>query len=223
MATAVAGASRSSVRRSVQPRHVILGLLGLMMIVVWFNRDHLLLDAGSPLRQRYAPIWWLMLLHGVPGATALLLGVFQFSSRLRQRHLQWHRVMGRIYVGSAFIAAPAAVIVAIKLPIPTLLLASIIQAGGWIVTTATALYCVRTGQIQQHREWMIRSYPFAMVFVAVRAIQAIPAVARSGPMAFITVVWSVIAVAAFLPSFLIEWQKLAAGRRVARARAAAQA
>jgi uncharacterized membrane protein len=224
MATVAAGVRPKSVRpRSIQPRHVILGLLGLMMIVVWFNRDHLLLDASSPLRQRYAPIWWLMLLHGVPGAAALLLGVFQFSSRLRQRHLQWHRVMGRIYVGSTFIAAPVAVIVAIKLPIPTLLLASIIQAGGWIVTTATALYCVRTGQIQQHREWMMRSYPFAMVFVAVRAIQAIPAVARSGPMAFITVVWSVIAVAAFLPSFLIEWQKLAAGRRALKARAAAQA
>jgi uncharacterized membrane protein len=223
MATAVARASRPTPARgrSIRPRHVILAALGLMLIVVWFDRDHMLLDASSPLRQRYAPLWWLMLLHGVPGAIALFLGVFQFSARLRQRHLQVHRVMGRIYVGSVFIAAPAAVIVAIKLPLPTLLLASMIQAGGWIVTTATALYCVRTGQIQQHREWMIRSYPFAMVFVVVRALAAIPAVARSGEMVFVTVVWSVIAVAAFLPSFLIEWQKLAVGRRVVRARATA--
>jgi uncharacterized membrane protein len=222
MATAVAPTSRrrSARARSIQPRHVVLASLGLMMIVVWFNRDQMLLHASSPLRERYAPIWWLMLLHGVPGATALFLGVFQFSARLRQRHLQWHRVMGRIYVGSVFIAAPAAVIVSIKLPAPTLLLASIIQAGGWIVTTATALYCVRTGQIQQHREWMIRSYPFAMVFVVVRAIDAIPAVARAGDMTFVAVVWGVIAVAAFLPSFLIEWQKLAAGRRAIKARAA---
>jgi len=222
MATAVAPTSRtrSARARSIKPRHVVLASLALMMIVVWFNRDHMLLHASSPLRERYAPIWWLMLLHGIPGAIALFLGVFQFSSRLRQRHLQWHRVVGRIYVGSVFIAAPAAVIVSIKLPIPTLLLASIIQAVGWIVTTATALYCVRTGQIQQHREWMIRSYPFAMVFVVGRAINAIPAVANLGEMGSVAVVWGVIAVAAFLPSFLIEWQKLAAGRRAIKARAA---
>lgn len=48
---------------------------------------------------------------------------------------------------------------AIRLPKPTLLPASTIQATGWIITTATALYCVRTGRIQQHREWMMRSYP----------------------------------------------------------------
>ena len=210
-------------RRRIQPRHVILGALGVMMIVVWFTRDYMLLNANSPLRQRYAPIGWIVLLHGFPGATALLLGVFQFSTRLRQRHVEWHRVMGRIYVGSVFIAAPVAVIVAFRLPIPTLLLASVIQATGWVVTTATALYCVRTGQIQQHREWMIRSYPFAMVFVVVRAVTAIPAVARLGPLGLATVVWSCIAVACFLPSFLIEWQKLVTGRRAIRARVAARA
>lgn len=209
--------------KRVQPRHVILGALGLMMMVVWFTRDHMLLNAGSPLRQRYAPIGWIVFLHGFPGAIALLLGIFQFSARLRQRHLPWHRLMGRIYVASVFIAAPVAVIVAVKLPIPTLMLASVIQATGWIVTTGTALYCVRTGQIQQHREWMTRSYPFAMVFVVVRVILAIPAVARTGALGLETAVWSTIAVACFLPSFLIEWQKLAANRRAIRARAAARA
>jgi uncharacterized membrane protein len=215
MATAVVRAPRR-----IQPRHMILGALALLMIVVWFTRDYMLLHADSPLRQRYAPIGWIVFLHGFPGAIALLLGVLQFSARLRQRHWPWHRAMGRIYVACVFIAAPMAVIVSIKLPIPTLMLASAIQATGWIATTATALYCVRTGQIQQHREWMIRSYPFAMVFVVVRAVIAIPAVARLGGTATVTVVWSTIAVACFLPSFLIEWQKLAANRRAMKVRAA---
>src|SRR5258707_125552 len=108
-----------------------------------------------------------MFAHGIPGALALLLGVFQFSSRLRQRYLQVHRVMGRIYVGCVAISAPAAIVVAISLPIMTLAMASTIQAVGWLATTATGLYCVRTGRIQQHREWMMRSYPFAMVFIVV--------------------------------------------------------
>ena len=183
-----------------------------LIVVVWFTRDRLLLDPNSWLRQRYAPVSGLVLLHGVPGAVALFLGVLQFSGRLRQRYLQVHRVMGRIYVGCVAISAPAAVVVAFKLPIPTLMMASTIQASGWILTTATALYCVRTGKIQQHREWMMRSYPLAVVFVVVRAILAIPAVARTGTTGLAEVVWSVIAVACFLPSFVIEWQHLASGR-----------
>jgi hypothetical protein len=35
------------------------------------------------MRQRYAPIPWLMMGHGIPGALTLVLGVFQFSTRLR--------------------------------------------------------------------------------------------------------------------------------------------
>jgi len=194
----------------------------LMTIFVWFNRDHMLLDANSPLRQRYAPIPWLMLAHGIPGALALLLGVFQFSSRLRQRYLQVHRWMGRTYVASVAISAPIAVAVAVALPLPTLTMASVIQATGWVLTTATALYCVRTGRIQQHREWMMRSYPFAMVFVVVRVILAIPAVERTGELGVATVVWTVLATACFLPSFVIAWQSLASSRpKPAKARSAA--
>ena len=95
-----------------------------------------------------------------------------------------------------------------------LVMAATIQAIGWILTTATAFYCIRTGRIQQHREWMMRSYPFAAVFLAARVILGIPAIERMGEAAFVSVVWSVIAVACFLPSFLIAWQ----GVRTAKAR-----
>lgn len=183
-----------------------------MTLYVLLTRELTLLNPNSFLRQRYAPIPWLILLHGVPGALALALGVFQFSSRLRQRHLQLHRVLGRVYVGCAAVSAPFAVLVAHALPIPTLLAASAFQAGGWILTTATGLYCVRTGRIQQHREWMMRSYPFAAVFVVVRVITAIPAVSRMGLLGIETTVWSVIATACFLPSFVIGWQALAASK-----------
>jgi len=194
-----------------------------MTLFVLLTRDRTLLDAHSFLRQRYAPIPWLMLAHGVPGALALFLGVFQFSSRLRRRYLQLHRVMGRIYVGSVAISAPVAIVVSISLPIPTLTMASVIQAVGWLMTTATALYCVRTGRIQQHREWMMRSYPFAAMFVVVRVILAIPAIERTGPLGIASVVWSVLAFACFLPSFVIAWQALAASRRAARVRPMATA
>jgi len=207
-------------RSAFQAKHALWIVFGLMTVFVLFTRDRALLDRTSFLRQRYAVIPWLMLAHGIPGALALLLGVFQFSSRLRHRYLQLHRVMGRIYVGCVAISAPVAIAVSISLPTITLTMASVIQASGWLVTTATGLYCVRTGRIQQHREWMMRSYPFAMVFIVVRAIVAIPAIARMGELGLATVVWSVIATACFLPSFVIAWLALAASRRTANIRTA---
>ena len=38
----------------------------------------------------------------------------------------------------------------------------------WVVTTGTALYYIRTRRIQQHREWMIRSYIVNFAFVTYR-------------------------------------------------------
>lgn len=203
MATAPSSAPRMG---AIHAKHVLFVVFGLMTLFVLLTRDWTLLDPGSFLRQRYAKIPWLMILHGVPGAIALFLAPFQFSSRLRQKHLQIHRLMGRLYIGSVALAAPAAVIISSILVVPTLLMASVIQAFGWLVATATALYCVRTGRIEQHREWMMRSYPFAMVFVVVRAVLAIPAIDRMGELGLETVVWSTIATACFLPSFIIAWK-----------------
>jgi uncharacterized membrane protein len=188
-------------------------VFGLMALFVLIQRDLQLLDANSFLRQRYARVALLALLHGVPGALALFIAPFQFSNRLRARHLQLHRVMGRLYVGSAIISSLVSVPFSVILDNPvTLDVASGVQATGWILATLTALYCIRTGKIQQHREWMMRSYPFAMVFVVVRVIIAIPAVARTGLEGISVTVWTVIAVACFLPSFLIAWQGVFASK-----------
>jgi len=65
---------------------------------------------------------------------------------------------------------------------------------------------------------MMRSYAFAMVFIVVRAILAIPAIQQMGEVGFVSVVWSVIATACFLPSFVIAWQTLAASRRAGKLR-----
>ena len=47
----------------------------------------------------------LLIPHTLCGVIALLAGPVQFSSRLRQRHLKFHRVLGRVYVISVFIGA----------------------------------------------------------------------------------------------------------------------
>src|SRR5580658_36481 len=45
----------------------------------------------------------LLIPHALSGTFALLAGPLQFSSRLRQRHLKIHRVLGRMYFVSVII------------------------------------------------------------------------------------------------------------------------
>jgi len=93
---------------------------------------------------------------------------------------------------------------------PSLVAASSIQSFGWMLTTAIALDCVRHGNMAQHRRWMIRSYPFAMVFTGTRMIIPLPPVSRLGVVGVETVVWTVIALAAILPNVLLDWRAIVA-------------
>src|SRR4029078_1222923 len=100
---------------------------------------------------------------GYARALSLYVAQFNFTRRLRQRNIKLHRLMGRLYVGGMLVAAPAAIPVAFILGPPELFMAGVVQSTAWMLTTGVALYCIRTRRMQQHREWMIRSYPFAAV------------------------------------------------------------
>jgi uncharacterized membrane protein len=147
--------------------------------------------------------------HAIFAGLALVMGAFQFSNRLRARYLRVHRVMGYIYVVGVMIGAPIAIPLAARVDTPSLVAASVVQAFGWMLCTGIALYCIRQGNVQQHRRWMIRGYPFAMVFTVARLVVPIPPVLRSGFVGIEIVVWTTIALAAFLPSVILEWQSIA--------------
>ena len=208
---------------SSRAKHVFFAVFGLMTIFVFYLYETPFLDSRSPVWQHVEPAKWLLLFHGVAGSVALLVAPFQFSARLRRRYPQLHRVMGRLYVAGAFISAPLAIPVALRLGPPSLFMAATKQSCGWLLTTAVALYAVRGGDNRQHREWMIRSYPFAMVFVVARAILAIPSVRALGEPGFVSVVWGCIALACFVPSFVINWRAIFGRRAGAAARAAVPA
>ena len=206
--------------RSISTKHVFFAAFGLMTLFVFYLYETPFLDSHSPVWQHVEPVKWLLLPHGVAGALALLLAPFQFSARLRKRSMRVHRVLGRLYVAGVVVSAPLAIPIAIILGPPSLIMAATIQSGGWLLTTAIALYCVSRGDIRQHQEWMTRSYPFAMVFVIARVILAVPAVKAMGEVGFVSVVWSLIAAACFVPSLVINWRAIfrreaAAARRPA--------
>ena len=205
------------VRRARSQKKLLVFLVfGLLTIFVTYMKNARVFDPTSEIAQHFAPVKAYLIPHAFFAGLAMVLGVFQFSNRLRARYLRVHRTMGYIYVVSVFVGGPLGIPLAKIATTPSLTAASAVQAFGWMATTAIALYCVRTGNIIQHRRWMMRSYPFAMVFTVARLIIPIPPVFRLGYPGIEMVVWSAIALAALLPNILIEWPEITA-RRKARA------
>jgi uncharacterized membrane protein len=113
----------------------------------------------------------LLIPHTLAGVIALLAGPIQFSSRLRQRHLKFHRVLGRLYVVSVFIGAATGVALASGRPgFP----GTSMQAAAWIVCTTAAVLTARNRRIVQHRQWMARSYAVTFTFVSSRVLNLWP-------------------------------------------------
>ena len=113
----------------------------------------------------------LLIPHTLCGFTALLAGPLQFSSRIRQRYLKFHRVLGRIYVISVFVGAFTGIALAAGRPgLP----GTSMQAAAWVVCTVAAVITARNRHIIQHRQWMIRSYAVTFTFVSSRVLNLWP-------------------------------------------------
>ena len=113
----------------------------------------------------------LLIPHTLSGVMALLIGPIQFSSRFRQRHLNIHRVLGRIYVVSVFIGSFTGIALAAGRPgLP----GTSMQATAWMVCTTAALVTARNRQIVAHRQWMVRSYAVTFTFISSRVLNLWP-------------------------------------------------
>src|ERR1700677_3176063 len=114
----------------------------------------------------------LLIPHTLAGTFALLIGPINFSSRIRQRHLTLHRVLGRIYVVSVFVGSFTGIALAWGRPgLP----GTSMQAAAWMVCTTAAFLTARNRQIVQHRQWMARSYAVTFTFVSSRVLTLVPA------------------------------------------------
>ena len=208
--------SAAAVRPRSQKKLIWFALFFLVTAFVTFMKNREILEPTSEIARHFAPGMLFLIPHAFFAGLALILGAFQFSTRLRTRYVRLHRVLGYVYVASVAIGAPIAIPLAARVGTPSLVAASCVQTAGWMLCTAIALYCIRVGNVQQHRRWMFRGYPFAMVFTVARMIIPIPPVLRSGNTGIEIVVWCSIAVAAFLPSLILEWPAVTARPAVKR-------
>jgi uncharacterized membrane protein len=195
-------------RPKSQAKLVFFLLFGLVTAFVTYMKNQGFFDPASSTAQHYAPGLRFLLIHGLFGVLAMSIGALQLSNRLRTRYLRAHRILGYVYVACVFVAAPFAIPLAAKIDSPSLVAASAVQVFGWIVSTAIALYCVRLGNLVQHRRWMIRGYCFAIVFTVARALIPIPPIFAMGDTGIEIVVWSTIALAGFLPTIALDWRAI---------------
>jgi uncharacterized membrane protein len=217
MSTTAAAPVRA--RSRSQAKLIGFALFFAVTAFVTYMKNAQILDPSSQVARHFAPATLFLIPHAIFAGTALIMGAFQFSNRLRGRYLRMHRAMGYVYVVCVMVGAPMAIPLAARIDTPSLVAASVVQSFGWMLCTGIALYCIRNGNIQQHRRWMIRGYPFAVIFTVARLIVPIPPILRSGFVGIEIVVWSTIALAAFLPSVFLEWRSIASRPTTAKAAA----
>jgi uncharacterized membrane protein len=123
-------------------------------------------ESGAPgyLTNRNETPW--LPVHAACGATALMLGPFQFIERLRIRRRDLHRLVGRTYVAACLVGGVAGLVLALGSlagPIATAGFGSL--AAVWFSVNLYAWRLAVSGRFAEHRRWMIRS--FALTFGAV--------------------------------------------------------
>ena len=166
---AVPGSSEVSRRKTAL--WITLGAVTLFVVVT----SELLLITDYPMYHAYRlqviGDRALLLPHSLAGTLALVLGPINFSSRLRQRRLQLHRILGRVYVISVIVGSFTGVALAWGRPgLP----GTSMQAAAWMVCTAAALIAARNRQLTAHRQWMVRSYAVTFTFVSSRILNLWP-------------------------------------------------
>jgi uncharacterized membrane protein len=160
-------------------------------------------------------ISWLIIPHVLCGVAAFLIGPFQFSSRMRRRYLKVHRILGRIYVGSVFIAASLAMVLANHRHQPDgehFAVATRIQAAAWLITTGAAFLTARNRQIQQHREWMVRSYAVTFTFIGTRLFSPLQDWHRLGEAFFAMEIITVTLLAILIADIALSWHQFTTRR-----------
>jgi uncharacterized membrane protein len=155
-------------------KYLLFALIGAMYAYVLWTNESFLFNAKDPEWAHIATFKWFLLPHGIAAACALFLGPLQFSDRLRRRFAVLHRTLGWIYIIGSYIGAPLGIYIQYfeerMGATRGFTLAAAADAIVWTFATTMALIFIKQGKIQQHRQWMTRSFACALIFLEVRLI-----------------------------------------------------
>lgn len=147
--------------------------------------------AGPPLAKRFAQYITPLLFHAGGGIIALSLGPWGGWEGFRNRYLRLHRWLGRIYLLAVLVGSIAGLYLAATAfgGLPTRIGFGMLGVL-WLISGAMAYLHIRRGNVQIHRQWMIRNY--ALTFSAAMLRVWLPlffALGYEFPEAYTTVAW----------------------------------
>ena len=220
------GTAPLSVQRAtyVRPKYVLFAFIGTMIAYVLWHNEGFLVHPNAPVWEHYHPFRWWLLPHGLAGACAIFLGPLQFSDRLRARYAKLHRVIGRIYIFGAMVVAPLGTYIQYfeeRMGMTrSFTMAAAVDAALLMITTGIAFAFILQGKVQQHRQWMTRSFAVALIFLEGRVILGVTGWERLGPHVVETVVWCCVGFSLLIGDIVLQLQETLRARRVpARAQA----
>ena len=125
-----------------------------------------LIGSRADAAERAAPAFFA--LHGLAGALALLAGVIQLVTSWDplERGAARHRFLGRAYAAGASLTACGGLVVTVAFNVGLVAkLVFTVWALAWMGATLIAVHAARLRRFGCHRDWMLRSYSLALVFV----------------------------------------------------------
>ncbi len=218
--TSAQGSARRLFQAKSGPKYLLFGFVGLMFVYVLYHNESFLVRSADPEWAHIAPFKWWLLPHALAGCCALLLGPMQFSDRLRRRFLGLHRIVGRFYVAGVFILAPLGTYIQYFEErmggSREFSVAAGVDAALLMITTGIAFTFIRKGKIQQHRQWMTRSFAVALVFLEVRVVGGVTGWENLGDAANTAIVFACVAFSILIADIILQWQEVRRTRPAAR-------
>ncbi|HSQ99520.1 MAG TPA: DUF2306 domain-containing protein [Sphingomicrobium sp.] len=183
------------------------GLMGLCVLLVLWVDERFWFNSADPHWKHIAPVKYLLMIHGLAGATALGAGALQMSSRIRRTYTALHHALGKVYIGAVSVAAPVAIYMGTSTLEPvTIRFEQIFQGGFWWLSALIAWACIRSGQMQLHKAWMMRSYAFTLIFITSRVPDVF---VKSYSDQFLSdMLWGLVAIGLVAPEIILTTQTL---------------
>ena len=198
----------------INAKYVVFSLITIASLYVLYHNERFIIDSAHPAWQRYEAFKWWLLPHAVFGAIVLLFAPLQFSDRLRKRFTKAHRVMGRLYVLGCFVLAPLGAYIQYyqeRTGMPrSFTILAMVDAAMLMSATALAFLFAFKRKIALHRQWSVRSYAIALVFIAGRFVLGVTGWETLGVEIVQAIIWSCLAFSVLLGDVAIHWREICA-------------